>query len=63
MTYDNSNDLDSKGEMYEPIKQVASNPAPYTYLGSGDYFTPLIDPNNLDDAILPWQQSICNISI
>ena len=50
--------------MYEPIKQVSSNSKSYQCLGLGEYFPPLVDPNDLDDAILAWQQSeVCNTSI
>lgn len=63
VTFDNSYDSDSEGEMYEPVKHVASNPTSYTRLGPGEYFTPLEDPNDSDDAILAWQQSVCNISV
>jgi hypothetical protein len=60
----NSYDSDSEREMYEPIKHVASNSKSYQCLRLGEYFTPLVDPNDLDDAILAWQQSeVCNISI
>ena len=54
-TSDNSYDSDSEGEMYEPIKHVASNSTPYTCLGLGEYLIPLIDPNDSNDAILAWQ--------
>jgi hypothetical protein len=64
VTSDNSYDSDSEREIYEPIKQVASNSKSYQCLGLGEYFTPLIDPNDSDDAILAWQQSeVYNISI
>ena len=63
VTSDNSYDSDSEGEMYEPIKYVASNSTPYTCLGPSEYFTPLVDPNDSDNAILAWQQSVYNISI
>jgi hypothetical protein len=64
VTSDNSYDSDSEGKRYEPIKHVASNSKTYHSLGPGEYFTPLIDPNDSNDAILAWQQSeVCNISI
>jgi hypothetical protein len=55
VTSDNSYDSDSEREMYEPIKHVASNSKSYRCLGLGEYFTPLVDPNDSDDAILAWQ--------
>jgi hypothetical protein len=64
VTFDNSYDSDSEGEMYEPIKHVASNSKSYQCLGLDEYFTPSVDPNDSDDAILAWQQSeVYNISI
>jgi hypothetical protein len=64
VTSENSSDSDSEGEMYEPIKHVTTYPKPYHCLGLGEYFTPLVDPNDSDDAILAWQQSeVHNISI
>jgi hypothetical protein len=64
VTSENSYDSDSEGEMYEPIKHVTTYPKPYHCLGLGEYFTPLVDPNDSDDAILAWQQSeVHNISI
>jgi hypothetical protein len=64
ITSDNSYDSDSEREMYEPIKHVASNLKSYQCLGLDEYFTPLVDPNDSDNAILAWQQSeVCNISI
>jgi hypothetical protein len=55
VTSDNSYDSDLEREMYEPIKHVASNSKSYRCLGLGEYFTPLVDPNDSDDAILAWQ--------
>jgi hypothetical protein len=64
VTSKNSYDSDSEGEIYEPIKNVTTYPKPYHCLGLGEYFTPLVDPNDSDDAILAWQQSeVHNISI
>jgi hypothetical protein len=64
VTSDNSYDSDSEGEMYEPIKHVATTSKSYQCLGLGEYFTLLVDPNDSDDAILAWQKSeVCNISI
>jgi hypothetical protein len=61
---DNSYDSDSEGEMYEPIKHVVTTSKSYQCLGLGEYFTPLVNHNNSDDAILAWQKSeVCNISI
>jgi hypothetical protein len=57
VTSDNSYDSDSKEEMYEPIKHVATTSKSYHCLGLGEYFTPLVDPNDSDDAILASQQS------
>jgi hypothetical protein len=54
----------SEGQMYKPIKNVTTYPKPYHCLDLGEYFTPLVDPNDSDDAILAWQQSeMHNISI
>jgi hypothetical protein len=64
VTSDNSYDSNLEREMYEPIKHVATTSKSYHCLGVGEYFIPLVDPNDSDDAILAWQQSeVCNISI
>ena len=64
VTSKNSYDSNSDGERYEPIKHVAIHSKPYHCLGPSEYFIPLIDPNNSNDAILAWQQlEVCNISI
>ena len=55
VTFDNSYDSDLEGEKYESIKHVATTSKSYQCLGLGEYFIPLVDPNDLDDAILAWQ--------
>jgi hypothetical protein len=63
ITTENQSETDSEESEIEPTQKV-NKEIPYKSMGLGQYFTPLVNIDDSDDAILAWENSeVLNINI